>query len=271
MIANGEAINVLRSVGVPEEQLVPVAGGERIPLFIRAIREQAVNGEIERADGPPGAPVNPHESLAAASVHIWPSLHCLMPGNSHADVPELMDTGKSYTGSASHYACTLNITMGMKYGLLRIGEHMPRDSMDAGMRSFVDYVEGPARNCMSNFDGGQLMFNFLLGTGQTVLWNGHLGAYDGILGGVEPKPDVLIQAIAGRANLNGRPFDGSAAEFAVKVSKLLGEPRKVLWCLHDDSPIKPLMVDVRPATELLQRETKSRVLDLQPATIHSLF
>lgn len=91
--------------------------------------------------------------------------------------------------------------------------------MDNGMRFFVDYVNGPARNCMSHFDGGQLMFNFLLGEQKTLMWSGHLGGYEGILKTVELKPNVLMQAIAGRANLNGRPLDGSATPFAVRVSR----------------------------------------------------
>ncbi|KAI8220329.1 hypothetical protein K4K54_008668 [Colletotrichum sp. SAR 10_86] len=249
VVANGEAINVLRSAGVPEDQLIPVSGGERIPLFSLECRQAAARGEVDIAPGPPGAPAAPDAKLAAASVHVWPSLHCLMPGGSHADVPAIMDTGKEYIGGASQYACTLDITFGMKYGLLKIGDHIPRDAMDSGMRSFVDYVNGPARGCMSHFDGGQLMYNFLFGEGKTLLWNGHLGAYDGILKTVQPQPDVLIQAIAGRANLNGRPFDGSAAQFAVQVSKLLGEPKKVIWCLHDEAPIKPWTVDhLQPIT-----------------------
>ncbi|KAF4871599.1 UPF0173 metal-dependent hydrolase [Colletotrichum siamense] len=247
VIANGEAINVLRLAGVPEDQLIPVSGGERIPLFPLECRRAAARGEVDIAPGPPGAPAAPDAKLAAASVHVWPSLHCLMPGGSHADVPAIMDTGKEYIGGASQYACTLDITFGMKYGLLKIGDHIPRDAMDSGMRSFVDYVNGPARGCMSHFDGGQLMYNFLFGEGKTLLWNGHLGGYNGILKTVQPQPDVLIQAIAGRANLNGRPFDGSAAQFAVQVSKLLGEPKKVIWCLHDEAPIKPWTVD--PATD----------------------
>jgi hypothetical protein len=32
VVGNGEAINVLRAAGVPEGQLVPVSGGERVPL-----------------------------------------------------------------------------------------------------------------------------------------------------------------------------------------------------------------------------------------------
>ncbi|WPA99377.1 uncharacterized protein RHO25_003994 [Cercospora beticola] len=261
IIANGEAINVLRNAGVPEEQLVPVAGGERVPLFTRQVRDAAKRGEVYVEPGPPGAPSSPHYRLSVAAVHIWPSLHCLMPGKSHADIPDVMDTGKEYIGGASQFACTLNITFGMKYGLLEMGDHVPRESMDEGMRSFVDYINGPARQCMSHFDGGQLMFNFLLGTNRTLMWSAHLGAYEGILKTVEPKPNVLIQAIAGRANLNGRPFDGSAAQFAVNISRWLDEPGKVIWCLHDDAPIKPWTVNVQPATTMLEEQTSSRVLD----------
>lgn len=232
VIANPEAINVLRQAGVAEAQLVPVAGGERIPLFTKKHREMALTGEIETAPGPPGKPATPHEALAVASVHVWPSLHCLMPGMSHADVPDIMDTGKEYKGSASQYAGTLDITFGMKYGLLRMGHHMPREKMDDGMRSFVDYVDDRKRNIFSHCDGGQLMFNFLIGD-QTLLWMAHLGGYEGVLRTLQPKPDVIIMAIAGRANLNGRPFDGSAAQFARDVLSWLGEPKITIWCLHD--------------------------------------
>ena len=94
VVGNGEAINVLRAAGVPERQLMPVSGGERVPLFPSKLRQAAVLGVIERAPAPPGAPPLPTTRLAVASVHVWPSLHCLMPGDSHAEVPEVMDTGK---------------------------------------------------------------------------------------------------------------------------------------------------------------------------------
>jgi hypothetical protein len=171
---------------------------------------------------------------------------------------------QEYFGGASQYACTLDTTFGMKYGLLNIGEYMPRNAMDAGMQSFVDYIEGPARECMSHFDGGQLMFNFLLREQKTLMWSGHLGGYDGILKAIEPKPNVLIQAIAGRANLNGRPFDGSAAQFATSISHWLGEPKMVVWCLHYDSPIKSLDASAFALLPLhprcLQRPTAPPVL-----------
>lgn len=85
---------MLRAAGVPERQLMPVSGGERVPLFPGKVRQAAILGEVECAPAPPGAPPLPTTRLAVASVHVWPSLHCLMPGNSHADVPEVMDTGK---------------------------------------------------------------------------------------------------------------------------------------------------------------------------------
>lgn len=94
MIGNGEAISILRAAGVPEEQLIPVSGGERIPLFAREVRAAATQGTTDLEPGPPGAPPRPHHKFAAASVHVWPSLHCLMPGASHADIPEVMDTAK---------------------------------------------------------------------------------------------------------------------------------------------------------------------------------
>ena len=69
VIANGEAISVLREAGVPEDQLLPVAGGERIPLFTREAREAAKRGEGALAPGPPGAPPLPDSSLAVMAIH----------------------------------------------------------------------------------------------------------------------------------------------------------------------------------------------------------
>jgi hypothetical protein len=321
VIANGEAINVLRAAAVSDEQLVPVSGGERIPLFTRKVRDAAAagHGDVKLEDGPPGAPPRPSTDLAVASVHVWPSLHCLMPGRSHADIPDVMNTGKvsqwalyypslplshapnttpalphfilaqhklttgaplappfpqEYIGGTSQYACTLDITFGMKHGLLRISDHIPESAMDAGMRSFATYISGPARSCMSAFDGGQLAFNFLLGSPakpKTLMWSAHLGAYSGLLQSLEPKPDILIQAIAGRANLNGRPYDGSAAGFATEVCRWLGQPERVIWCLHDDAPIKPWSVDVRAATEMVERETRGRVVNVVPGEVRVLW
>ncbi|KAH7109209.1 hypothetical protein EDB81DRAFT_704766 [Dactylonectria macrodidyma] len=271
IVANAEAVNHLRAAGVPEEQLISVAGGERIPLFSKSDREKAVSGECPTAPGPPGAPPLPHPSLAVMSVHVWPSLHCLLPGNGPHDLPDVFDTGKVYTGSANPYACTIDVNRGMRYGMLRMGELMPRDKMNDGQRSFADYVADRKQNVMSACDGGQLAFNLLFGEKKTVLWSAHLGAYKGILQDLEPKPDVAILGIAGRGNLNGRPFDGSAAQFAVDELEWLGFPPTVIWCLHDDSAVKPLRVDTKPATELVEAKTQCKVMDLKPAVTYKLF
>lgn len=69
VIANGEAITLLREAGVPEEQLLPVSGGERIPLFTHEARQAAKRGEGPLAPGPPGAPALPDSSLAVMAVH----------------------------------------------------------------------------------------------------------------------------------------------------------------------------------------------------------
>ena len=80
-----------------------------------------------------------------------------------------------------------------------------------------------------------------------------------------------MQAIAGRANIDGRPYDGSAAEAVTMISKLLDEPRKVIWCLHDRAPIKPYGINTGPATKMLEEKTRSRVMNLAPAKVYSVF
>jgi len=212
---------------------MPVSGGERIPLFSRSVRDQAIDGKCALRPAPPGAPPFPSYELASFEVHVWPSLHCLIPGNSHADIPDIMDTATVYHGASDPYNCTIDITYGMKYGLLKMGDRIPRDKMDDGTRSFVDYVSNRQNNIFSNCDGGQLMFNILIGHKQTVLWNAHLGAYKALMQDLEPKPDIAILGIAGRGNFNGRPYEGSAADFALQEVHWLDQPSKVIWCLHD--------------------------------------
>ncbi|KAF5268201.1 hypothetical protein FOXYS1_909 [Fusarium oxysporum] len=250
VIANGEAFNLLRDANVPEEQLMPVAGGERIPLFLKADRDRASAGAIEVAPGLPGAPPQPHDRFAALVVHVWPSLHCFMPGTP-GHPPEIIDTRTEYTGEASPYTCTVDITKGMKYGLLRLGDLVPEELRDLGIRSMIDYLNDREKHLFSHFDGGQLAFNFLIGPGKTLFWSAHMGAYEGVLRRMEPKPDVAILALAGRANLDGRPYDGSAADFITKKINWLGQPKTVIWCLHDESPVRPRRVDTTGADEVL--------------------
>lgn len=236
VVANCEAINLLAAAGVPEDQLLRVTGGERVPLFTKDAIQQARSGEYPLTPAPAGAPPTPHPSLAVAIAHIWPSLHCLMPGSLDFH-PEELDSGEVFTGEAHSCLCTVDINRGMKYGLFRLGEIVPKDQVDAGMTSFLDYITDRRKNVMSHHDGGQLMVNFQIGE-KGLLWSSHLGAYEGIMKSIEPKPEVAILGIAGRANLNGRPWNGSAAEFALREVQWLGHPATVIWCLHDERYVR---------------------------------
>jgi len=93
VIANGEAITVLREAGVSEEQLLPVAGGERIPLFTKATHEAARRGQIQTAPGPPGAPTLPDPSLAALAVHA------VRPHMQTEKIVLILDSGRVCTAS----------------------------------------------------------------------------------------------------------------------------------------------------------------------------
>lgn len=266
----------MREAGVPDEQLVPVAGGERVPLFTAAQRKEAIDRAPKPGSGPPGPPRGPPgpplptPSSATINVHIWPALHCLMPQGDHNSFPETMDTGTVYTGGASH-TCTLDITRGMTYGLGGLIKLPVIPPMVQGeMRAFVEYMRDKDLNKYSYFDGGQLMFNFLLGD-KTLLWNGYLGGYEGVLRGLEPKPDVAILAIAGRANHNGRPWNGSSAEYARNLIKWIGEPKEVIWCLHDKGAINPKYIDTKAATKLVESDTKTKVIELEHTVVHKVF
>lgn len=228
VVANCEAINLLRLAGVPEEQLLPVSGGERIPLFTRTVRDQAKRDEVSTAPALPGQPKTPHHSLSVLAVHVWPSLHAFLP----TPHPDTMDTQTVYIGGTTPYTCTVDITHGMKYGLLQLEKLVPEEDMTDGMRSFSSYVRDRKANLLSPCDGGQLMFNVII-NGSSLLWNAHLGAYEGIISRMEPKPKIAILGIAGRANHDGRPFDGSAAQFVAKQLHWLDEPETVIWCMHD--------------------------------------
>lgn len=155
-----------------------------------------------------------------------------MPAATHGEMPAIFDTGREYSGSAGPFACTLDITHAMAHGLMRLGEIIPPDRIDEKTRAVAGFM-ADKKNIMSACDGGQLMFNVVIGD-KAMLFNSHLGAYQGIHQVVQPRPDVAVLGIPGRANLDGRPFEGSAARFAVKQLQWLGEPKKVIWCLHDE-------------------------------------
>ncbi|KAF5981543.1 hypothetical protein FCOIX_4191 [Fusarium coicis] len=101
-------------------------------------------------------------------------------------------------------------------------------------------------------------------------FNSHLGVYQGIAQCPTPKPTVAIMGVGGRANLDGRPFQGSAAEFLVKQAKWLGEPSSIYFCLNDQNIIKPFRADVTAAKDNLEQETAARAIDTQPGKVYNL-
>ncbi|KAL1900671.1 hypothetical protein Sste5346_002396 [Sporothrix stenoceras] len=273
IVGNGEAISVMRAAGVPEAQLFAVSGGERIPLFTADARKKA-RARPPPPPGPPGpgrpppGPPLPDNSEAVMSVHVWPSLHCLMPPGMH---PEFIDTGAKYMGEGGPYECTLDTTRAMTYGLGALTKLDPLPPMmPDDMKVFLSYLKDKDTNKYSSFDGGQLIYNFLVGD-KTLLWSGHLGGYSGILQNLKPQPDVAILGMAGRANLDGRPWQGSAAEFGVQEVKWLGEPGTVIWCLHDRAPLKPYYMDTKAATDAIHAETSSKVVGLEHAVAFNLW
>lgn len=81
----------------------------------------------------------------------------------------------------------------------------------------------------------------------------------------------MILSVAGRANFDGRPYDGSAAEAAVEICQWLKEPAEVIWCLHDEGPIKPFSVNVKAATDMVEQKTHCQVRTLEHAVREQLF
>ncbi|KAI5845648.1 hypothetical protein DFP73DRAFT_624314 [Morchella snyderi] len=173
IVGNGEVINVMRAAGVPPSQLLPIAGGERIPL-----------------------------GTSGVVAHAYPSLHCLMPPVDHLSMPKTLDTGTVYLGGQD--GCTLDVTRGMAKGFTHICNAPDETFANApeGFKAFREWLNDREGNRFSYFDGGQIMYNFVIPYQGTLLWSGHLGAHEGVVKSMWPKPDVVILGVAGRGNFS---------------------------------------------------------------------
>ncbi len=120
----------------------------------------------------------------------------------------------------------------------------------------------------SRHDGGQLAFFLTTGDG-SVLVSASAGYWRGIFTGL--RPDVALLSLGGRPNVDGEPYQGSSAEYALEQVQLL-RPARVAFCHHD--PLFPGVpgVDIGPAAAALQ-ETASGAdyLELEYATARPLF
>ena len=109
-------------------------------------------------------------------------------------------------------------------------------------------------------DGGQLAY-LLESPDGSLLVSASSGYWTGILRDL--RPDVAILAAAGRANVDGEPYQGSLADFLVEQAELLGRPRVIL-CHHD-----PLLPPLMPAIDVAEAEQRLRDL-LGPDRYHTL-
>lgn len=91
------------------------------------------------------------------------------------------------------------------------------------------------------------MYHFTFPGQGVLLFSSHAGGYEGVLRSLPSPPDVAILGCVGRANLNGVAFQGSIAEFLHRKVEWIGQPRKIIWCLHDEAPLAPWRADVECA------------------------
>jgi len=203
IIGNGETINVMRNAGVPEHQLHPVAGTERLKLG---------NG---------------------VTVHVFPSLHALIPTNmDHASMPDYFDVGMDQRGGLDveaggdddMHVGKIPAFMGMMFSKARTA---PEEitSKNPGLKAFQEFLLDETQH-YSYFDGGQLMYAIDIAGHGRILYSSHTGCYSQILKDMDPKPDVAILGVPARANLNGYPYQGSNAQFLLEEVQWL-KPKKV--------------------------------------------
>jgi hypothetical protein len=203
IIGNGETINVMRRAGVPESQLLPVAGTERIVLG------------------------------RGVTVHVFPSLHALIPkGMDHASMPDMFDVGLEQIGGLDvppgseedMHVGQIPGFMGMMFSKVR---DAPEDVITANpdIKAFQKYLRDD-KEFYSYFDGGQLMYAIDIEGQGRILYSSHTGCYSSILKEMMPKPDIAILGVPARANLDGYAYQGSNAQFLLEEVQWL-KPKKV--------------------------------------------
>jgi L-ascorbate metabolism protein UlaG (beta-lactamase superfamily) len=186
----------------------------------------------------------------AASVRVLPALHsCLFAASARDSAAECLgDLGVS--AQAQWRAVT-----GMFAG---------------GLAEAAGPVAGALRDMLAHssaYHGGQLAYLLRAGDG-SALFSGSSGYWPGVFAGL--RPDVAFLALAGRPNVSGEPYQGSAARFMLEQAEALG-PGKVCFCHHD--PLLPGQpgTDVAAAAALLEARKPGSYFTLEYATARPLF
>ena len=126
----------------------------------------------------------------------------------------------------------------------------------------VEAYLGAEAGRASRADGGQLAY-LLTSPEGSMLVSSSSGYWSGIVRDL--RPDLAVLAVSGRPNVDGEPFQGSAAQFIAGEVELL-RPRRVVLC-HHDAWMPPLpAVDVEPvAHELASRAPRGTLAELEIA------
>jgi len=123
----------------------------------------------------------------------------------------------------------------------------------------IDHLMAGMSGHSDRGDGGALVFLFETPDG-SLLFQDTSGHWGPILRSL--SPDVAILAVAGRANVDGEPVQGSLAEFVADEARTLGA-RRVVLAHHDDwlpgfssapdvAPIRAAFADRAPDVQLLE-------------------
>ena len=185
----------------------------------------------------------------AVSVRVLPALHsCLFAASDRDSAAECFgDLGVS-AQDRQHKV----------QGLLAAGPGPAADPVAAALQHMREHS--------SDRDGGQLAFLLRTGDG-SALFSGSSGYWPGIFDGL--RPDVAFLALAGRPNVSGEPYQGSAARFMLEQAETL-RPGKVCFCHHD--PLVPGLpgTDVAEAAALIEARSPGSHLALEYATARPL-
>jgi L-ascorbate metabolism protein UlaG (beta-lactamase superfamily) len=214
----------------------PVIGSHET---IRVMRENGVPEEQRWA-------VSGGETIGCdggVTVRVLPALHACLWADSSADASVCCagDLGAHYNETRERTAKAVR----------------QLHALTPAVETYLAGYDGRA----SRSDGGQL--NYLLSTPQgSILFSSSAGYWSAIMR--ELRPDVALLAVSGRPNLDGEPFQGSLAQFIAEEVELLGPPRVVALCHHDEWMPPLPAVDVRPVVEELARRSPSvRVAELE--------
>ncbi|MBH40914.1 MAG: hypothetical protein CL790_06760 [Chloroflexi bacterium] len=204
VIASNESVRVLRDAGVDSQQLMPSQGGER------------------------------HELAPGITVRVIPSLHsCIWEGGSW-DPNEVVI---GHYGLSEHEKQEVRDRSGGRSN--RRGSEIGNQASKPDAMTVQQMEEHQASTIGSNVDGGVLAYLFETPYG-SIFWQDTSGCWTRLLSDL--RPDFAIVAMAGRANIDGDPIQGSLAQYVARVTDLLRPSRLTLG--HHDNWMPPLTRDL---------------------------